>query len=102
MIMMTFKERLRSLRANAAVRLALLVLGALLLLIVPLVALLPGPGGTVTFVLGLGLVLQSSMWARRQYVQFKRRQPKMGGWADWGLRRASARRRQARERATEN
>ena len=32
------------------------------------------------------MVLKTSMWAKRHYVQFKRWQPKAGRWADWGLR----------------
>ena len=35
------------------------------------------------------------MWAKRHYVRFKRWQPKAGRWADWGLRRRSAKRREA-------
>jgi hypothetical protein len=35
------------------------------------------------------------MWAKRRYVDFKRKQPKIGRWTDWGLRRRSARRREA-------
>jgi hypothetical protein len=70
--------------------------GCLLVIVTPPVALLPGPGGTMTFALGLGLMLKHSRWAKRRYVMFKRRWPKAAGWADWGLRRASARRRIAR------
>ena len=44
---------------------------------------------------GLGLVLKYSGWAKRQYVRFKRRHPNKGRWADWGMRRPSARRREA-------
>ena len=39
------------------------------------------------------MVLKTSMWAKRRYVRFKRWQPKVGRWTDWGLRRKSARRR---------
>ena len=45
--------------------------------------------------LGLAMVLKTSMWAKRRYVRFKRWQPKVGRWADWGLRRRSAKRREA-------
>ena len=34
------------------------------------------------------------MWAKRRYVKFKRWQPKAGRWADWGLQRRSAKRRE--------
>jgi hypothetical protein len=86
------------LKRHPFVRLILMIIGCLLLLITPVIGILPGPGGVVCFALGLGLVLQTSMWARRQYVHFKRRQPRIGGWADWGLRRKSAQRRQARNK----
>lgn len=74
-------------------RLGQLVVGCLLIASTPFVAILPGPGGFVVFGLGLGLVLRNSAWAKRRYVRIKRKRPKLGGWADWGLRRKSARRR---------
>ncbi len=95
---MSLNQRWRALRRNSIAKLVLMVTGCLLLLITPLIGVLPGPGGVVSFALGLGLVLQTSAWARRQYVHFKRRSPKMGGWADWGLRRQSARRRTERSK----
>ena len=64
---------------------------------VPLGAL-PGPGGIFVFAAGLAMVLKTSMWAKRHYVKFKRWQPKAGRWADWGLRRRSAKRREARRK----
>lgn len=84
---------------RAAKRHALLALGILLILLTPAVALLPGPGGIFVFAAGLALVLRTSAWARRRYVRFKRRFPRFGGWADLGLRRPSARRRRARDKA---
>lgn len=80
------------------VRLFAAGLGGVLMVSAPLVAPLPGPAGMAFFLVGLGLVLQSSAWARRRYVYLKRRYPKQGGWADWGLRRASHKRRQARKK----
>jgi hypothetical protein len=91
---MTFKERLAIWRKSEPVRLALFGLGCLFLLITPLIGPLPGPGGIVTFAIGMGLVLQNSAWARRRYVAFKKRSPKAGSWADWSLRRGSAKRRE--------
>lgn len=90
---MKWLERLRVLNANGAMRVAQLIVGIAFVLVTPLVGLLPGPGGVVTFGIGLGLILRNSAWAKRRYVAFKRKRPKMGGWADWGLRRKSARRR---------
>ena len=75
------------------------VAGCLLLVLTPAVALLPGPGGIFTFAAGMNLILRHSPWARRRYVWFKRRWPRPGAWADWGLRRASARRRRALAKA---
>ena len=82
-----------------ALRLCLAVTGLVLVMLAPLAGLLPGPGGILVFALGAGLTLRNSPWAKRRYVQFKRRWPKPGDWADWGLRRASAKRRKARLRA---
>jgi hypothetical protein len=90
---MKLLERLRILNANEAMRLPQLIVGIALVLVTPLVGLLPGPGGIVVFGIGFGLILRNSAWAKRRYVVFKRKQPKMGGWADWGLRRQSAKRR---------
>ncbi len=96
---MTMGDRFRALRQNPVARLVLLVFGCLMMISAPFVGMIPGPGGTVVFAIGLGLVLQTSMWARRRYVHFKRKQPKMGGWADWGLRRKSAKRRLERDKS---
>lgn len=85
----------RHLTNYPAVRSALVVLGFILIGLTPLVGPIPGPGGVVVFAAGLTLVLRYSAWAKRYYVRFKRRHPKKGDWADWGLRRASAKRRQA-------
>ena len=71
------------------------IIGVLLILLSPVVGLLPGPGGVFVLALGLAMVLRTSRWARRRYVAFKRWQPKAGRWTDWGLRRRSAKRRQA-------
>ncbi len=71
------------------------ILGVILILLSPVVGALPGPGGIFVLALGLAMVLRTSSWARRRYVQFKRWQPKAGRWTDWGLRRKSALRREA-------
>lgn len=86
---MAWRARWKTFLQIPAVRLVLLLLGFVLILLAPLVSPLPGPGGIVLFAIGLGLVLQTSAWARRRYVRFKRRYPRQGGWADWGLRRKS-------------
>ena len=85
----------RHLTQYSAVRGALVVAGFILIALTPLVGPIPGPGGIIVFAAGLSLVLRYSAWAKRLYVRFKKRHPKKGHWADWGLRRASARRRAA-------
>ena len=71
------------------------MLGVLLMIVSPFFGVLPGPGGLIVFGAGLGLTLKYSEWAKRQYVIFKRKHPNKGRWADWGMRRRSARRREA-------
>src|SRR3954447_14924167 len=83
------------------VRIALVALGCLLIAAAPVVGPIPGPGGMIVFAAGLSLVLKYSGWAKRLYVRFKRRHPKKGSWADWGLRRSSARRRHEIARSRE-
>lgn len=72
-----------------------MISGFLLILMSPVVGAIPGPGGVVVFAAGLAMVLRTSRWARKQYVRFKRWQPEAGRWTDWGLRRRSAKRREA-------
>jgi hypothetical protein len=91
---MNLKEKWIALGKMPAVRTGLFVLGILLILSAPVVGVLPGPGGVIVFAAGLALVLKYSEWAKRKYVEFKRRHPNKGRWADWGLRRSSARRRE--------
>src|SRR5688500_1008394 len=100
--MMT-REQWRELVRSRPVRTALFMTGLLLLILSPLAGAIPGPGGIFVFAAGLTLTLRNSDWAKRQYVRFKRWQPKAGGWADWGLRRRSARRREVlrKQRAEE-
>jgi hypothetical protein len=81
------------------VRHGLVALGFVLIALTPLVGPIPGPGGIIVFGAGLSLILKYTGWAKRLYVRFKRRHPNKGRWADWSLRRASARRREALHRA---
>ena len=77
-----------------AVEWAIFGIGVFLMLLSPLAGIIPGPGGIFVFAIGLAMVLKTSMWAKRHYVRFKSWQPKAGRWADWGLRRQSAKRRE--------
>jgi len=76
------------------VRYALVALGFLLIASTPIVGPIPGPGGIIVFGAGLSLILKYTGWAKRLYVRLKRKHPNKGRWADWSLRRASARRRE--------
>ena len=80
------------------VRQSLVVLGFLLIASTPIIGPIPGPGGIFVFAGGLSLVLKYTGWAKRLYVRLKRKHPKKGSWADWSLRRASARRRHERSK----
>jgi hypothetical protein len=95
---MSLKQSWQRMERVPAVRTALFLLGCLLLIATPFVGVLPGPGGIVLFGAGAALVLKYSKWAKRLYVRFKRRHPMKAAWADWSLRRASARRREERDR----
>jgi ribonuclease P protein component len=99
---MGVRQRFGELTRLKAVQSALVVLGVLLMIASPLVGIVPGPGGIVVFAAGLALTLKYSAWAKRKYVKLKRRHPNKGEWADWGLRRASARRRHALRQAAES
>jgi hypothetical protein len=92
---MTLKQRWVALSRNPAVRTALFITGIALMIGSPLVGVIPGPGGVFVFAAGLALTLKNSEWAKRQYVKFKRSHPNKGRWADWGMRRRSAQRREA-------
>ncbi|MDT9599980.1 hypothetical protein [Sphingosinicella rhizophila] len=92
---MKSRQRWLALGRIPAVRNCLFGIGLLLILLSPVVGILPGPGGVIVFAAGLALTLKYSEWAKRYYVRFKRRHPNKGRWADWGLRRRSARRREA-------
>ena len=95
---MTLRDQWQQWGELPLVRHILFLLGVLLIIVSPLVGAIPGPGGIIVFGLGLGLVLKYSGWAKRQYVRFKRAHPNKGRWADWGLRRPSAKRREERQR----
>jgi hypothetical protein len=82
---------------HPALRVTLLVTGVILILLTPIVGPIPGPGGIFVFAAGLTLILRNSLWARRRFAKAKRRWPRLGRYADKGLRRRSARRRHERD-----
>jgi hypothetical protein len=99
--LMAWKHRWQALSQTAPVRYTLVGVGCFLIALTPLVGPIPGPGGVVVFAAGLSLVLKYSGWAKRLYVRFKKKHPNKGRWADWGLRRASAARREELLKARE-
>ena len=92
---MTLRRQWHAFSRSKLGRSVLVGAGLLLIALTPLVGPIPGPGGVIVFAGGLSLVLKYSGWAKRLYVRLKRRHPKKGAWADWSLRRQSARRRDA-------
>jgi hypothetical protein len=88
------REKWQAFIDHPVVEWTIFVVGVLLMVLSPLAGVIPGPGGIFVFAIGLAMVLKTSMWAKRRYVHFKRWQPKAGRWADWGLRRQSAKRRE--------
>ena len=88
------REQWRKFIDHPVVEWSILILGLILMILSPAAGVIPGPGGIFVFAIGLAMVLKTSMWAKRRYVHFKRWQPKAGRWADWGLRRKSAQRRE--------
>ena len=95
---MITREQWNAFLDRPAVQWTLFIVGIVMIILSPVAGVIPGPGGVIVFGLGLGLVLKTSIWAKRHYVKFKRWQPKAGRWADWGLRRRSARRKEALRR----
>jgi hypothetical protein len=95
------REQWRSFIDHPVVEWSIFAVGVILIIVSPLAGAIPGPGGIFVFGLGLAMVLKTSMWAKRRYVRFKRKQPKVGHWMDWGLRRRSALRRQELRKQSE-
>jgi len=88
--MLEFMSKKRSQRWNhtSGVRFALSVLGFILILVSPIIGAIPGPGFIIVFPIGLALVLQNSLWAKKRYVDFKHHFPQYGKWTDWAMRRS--------------
>ncbi len=69
-----------------------MILGFLLMAVGPLLlAPTPGPFGTIVFAFGLALILRNSPWARRRYVRYSRRYPRVQKMVNFGLRRKQKR-----------
>jgi hypothetical protein len=91
---MITRDQWRKFMDSPIVEWTLFAVGVLLVIVGFAVAPIPGPGGVFLVAPGLALILKTSLWAKRHYVKFKRWQPKAGRWADWALRRRSAKRRE--------
>jgi hypothetical protein len=102
MTAMIRREQWDAFMDHPVVEWTIFAVGVVLIFLSPVAGIIPGPGGIFVFAIGLAMVLKTSMWAKRHYVRFKAWQPKFGRWADWGLRRRSARRREAIRRARED
>jgi hypothetical protein len=69
-----------------------MILGFLLMAVGPLLlAPTPGPFGTIVFAFGMALILRNSPWARRRYVRYSRRYPRVQKMVNFGLRRKQKR-----------
>jgi hypothetical protein len=66
-----------------------------LIILSPIVGAIPGPGGIFVFGAGMVLLMRNSRWARKHVARAGKRWPRLGAFVDKGLRRASAKRRQA-------
>ena len=80
-------------------RIVQLVIGVLLIIGAGVIGPLPGPGGIFLFAGGLILILRNSRWARLKFARAKRRWPRIGHLLDRTMRRPSALRRHARDKA---
>lgn len=71
-----------------------ILLGALLIPVAGIIGLIsPAPIGIVVFGAGVALVLRNSRWARRRYLFYTRRHPRVRRAVDIGLMRGKRRRR---------
>lgn len=82
-------------------RILQLALGVLLIVAAAIIGPLPGPGGIFFFAGGMILILRNSRWARLKFARAKRRWPRAGQLVDRAMRRRSALRRHARDKARE-
>ena len=65
----------------------MVALGWFLIIAAPIASPLPGPGGIALFVIGLGVILKHSLWAKKRYSRLSRQHPEYARWVNWALRR---------------
>ena len=68
-------------------RLCWMALGWLLIALAPFAGPIPGPTGLPLFAAGVALLVRNSTWAKRRYVQAKKRWPRLGRLTDKAMRR---------------
>jgi hypothetical protein len=84
----TIKTSWQKLIRSEPMRLLQLILGGFLMIIAPVIGIpTPGPAGIFIFAFGLALVLRNSRYAKRRYLHWTRRSPRIRGAVDFGLRR---------------
>jgi hypothetical protein len=71
-----------------AYRWSMVILGWTLIVAAPLISWLPGPGGIALFIIGLGVILKHSLWAKKRYARLSRQHPEYANWANWAMRRS--------------
>jgi hypothetical protein len=72
-------------------KILLLTLGWMLLVIGPIVGLLPGPGGIPITAAGLAIILSQSYTAKRLFIRWQQRHPRILGPLRRFLRRKPSR-----------
>ncbi len=77
-------------RPKSRWRLCWMALGWLLIVLAPVVGIWPGPGGIFVFAAGAALLIRNSTWAKRRYVQLKKRWPRVGRLTDRAMRRGKS------------
>jgi hypothetical protein len=83
------------------VRVFQILLGMALLPVAAIIGLIsPAPIGIVVAGAGIALVLRNSRWARRRYMFYARRHPRVRRAVDLGLMRGRQRRRRQQARAS--
>ncbi len=61
------------------IKLALMAVGAMLIALGIVISPLPGPLGLPVMLLGLAVLLRSSIWVKRQFLRLRARYPKVLG-----------------------
>lgn len=73
----TARPGLLAVLVNGFLRFGLVILGLLIVIAGIIIAPLPGPFGLPIAVVGMMIVLRNSMWAKRRFIDAKRR------WPNW-------------------